>query len=63
MPENLTTKELQDLVRFFTYTMGMDQRGKLMAEMPLVYAKLYPDVDPEIIVQKVRYQMMNKEEK
>lgn len=31
-----------------------DWRGRLMADMPLVYARVYPGVDPEAILRNVR---------
>ena len=38
--ENLSRFELQMLGRFLLYRMPMDTRGKLMAELPVVYRKL-----------------------
>lgn len=42
------------LVEWFTYNMPMEMRHKLMAELPVEYHKLNPDVDPAIILAAVR---------
>lgn len=42
------------LVEWFTSNMSMGTRRKLMAEMPMEYHLLYPDVDPGVIAEVVR---------
>ena len=49
----LYQNELEDLVRWFTTHMNQETRAKLMGEMPVHYALLYPGVDKDVIVQRV----------
>jgi hypothetical protein len=51
---NLYQNELEDLVEWFCHRMGQDQRALLMAERPQEYAKLFPSVDADIILARVR---------
>jgi hypothetical protein len=34
--------------------LGPEQRGQMMADMPTVYARVFPGVDPEAILRNVR---------
>lgn len=52
-PSNLRVNELETLVNWFLLHMGIDQRARFMAEMPLTYAKLYPDVSASRIASMV----------
>jgi hypothetical protein len=45
--------DLERLVDWFTYSMPMDQRHRLMADMPLVYARLFPGVRPAAVTEEV----------
>lgn len=49
----LSTHELETAVRWFTYHMPSEQRGRLMAEMPVLYAKLFPGVSPKAVLERV----------
>lgn len=40
--EALTAEQRRAVLRFLLYRMSMDTRRKLMAEMPVAYARLYP---------------------
>jgi len=40
--EDLGAFELEHLARFLLHHMGQDVRGKLMAESPVLYVKLFP---------------------
>jgi hypothetical protein len=50
---NLGFNETEDLARFLVHHMTMEQRGRLMAERPVIYARLFPTVTPETISFKV----------
>lgn len=50
----LYQNELEDLVRWFTTHMNQETRARLMGEMPVHYALLYPGVDHDAIVHRVR---------
>jgi hypothetical protein len=54
-PANLRQSELERVVAWFTHHMDLDQRRRLMADLPQQYAKLYPDVDADVIADAVRY--------
>jgi hypothetical protein len=45
--------DLERLADFLLSHMGQDTRGKLMTEHPIIYAKLYPSVRAEIIIDHV----------
>jgi len=49
----LGQNDLERLVEWFTYSMPMDQRHRLMAEMPVLYAKLFPGVRPSAVTAEV----------
>jgi hypothetical protein len=49
----LTTRELEDLVRWFTYHMSQDTRRQLMGDMPVHYKLLYPTVPDDVLREKV----------
>lgn len=51
--ENLSLDEVARVLDFFLYRMDMDTRRKLMAEMPVQYAKLFPSATPARIQQLV----------
>lgn len=40
--DNLTTEQTESALRFLLYRMGMDTRREMMAEMPVIYATLFP---------------------
>lgn len=52
-PDNLRDNEKDTVLRFFLFYMPMEQRGQLMAQHPLIYGHLYPDVPKETIANKV----------
>jgi hypothetical protein len=51
--ENLTSEQSLYVLRFLLHRMGLDTRGALMAEMPVAYARLYPSVDPTVVIDRV----------
>lgn len=50
---NLSIGAAEELAEWFLARMGQDQRGRLMAERPQLYAEIFPDVSREIIVRHV----------
>lgn len=52
--ENLSTAQREMLLRFLLGRMGMETRRQFMTELPVVYAAMYPTVQPETIVEAVR---------
>jgi hypothetical protein len=50
----LNSEQSSQALRFLLHRMGLETRGAMMAELPAVYAKLYPSVNPSIILDKVR---------
>ena len=46
-PYDLKDYEVATVLRFFCYSMTMEQRGQLMAEFPVIYNKL---MEREIVV-------------
>jgi hypothetical protein len=50
---NLGIHDTEVLVEFLLYHMPMETRFKLMTEYPIVYAKLFPEVDPAFIITHV----------
>jgi hypothetical protein len=55
--QNLSWPELETAVRWFGFHMTAEQRGKMMAELPTLYAKLNPTVSPDLIAGKVAAQI------
>lgn len=51
---NLGIHDTEDLAAWFLYHMPGEQRGRLIAERPKIYAKLCPTVTPERIAEIVR---------
>jgi len=45
--------ECQRLVEWFTHRMSQETRHELMADLPQLYGKLYPTVDPAVITAAV----------
>ncbi len=52
--ENLTTEQKDRALKFLLHRMGMDTRIALMAEMPVVYARLCTSVDSATIIRNVQ---------
>ena len=50
---NLGDSEQVTLIEFFSHHMSITSRNQLMAELPVIYGKLYPNVAPELIGSKV----------
>ncbi len=50
---NLGIGAAEELAEWFLARMNQDQRGRLMAERPQLYAEVFPDVDRAIIVRHV----------
>lgn len=55
--EALSRPQMADLLRFFLLHMDQADRIRLMAEHPIEYARLYPEVDTEILLKKVRFRI------
>ena len=51
---DLSWAELEQLVTWFAHRMGQEQRGELMAALPVTYARLYPSVAPEVLSARVQ---------
>lgn len=58
----LNTFEKDELLRFFLYHMGPEQRNLLMSTYPLHYKMLYPAVSPGVLPLKVKEQVEWMEE-
>jgi hypothetical protein len=54
MDGKLNWSELETVVGWFLYRMAQDQRGRLMAELPQLYGKMFPGVSSEAITDRVR---------
>jgi hypothetical protein len=51
----LSIGDAERVAAWFLHRGGSDNwRAELMADMPLVYARVYPGVDPEAILRNVR---------
>jgi hypothetical protein len=50
---NLGIRDTEDLAEFLLYHLTMELRGKLMAERPVLYSRLYPGVSPETLAFRV----------
>lgn len=50
----LTREQTEFALRFLLYRMGPETRAQFMADLPVVYARLYPSVDTDIIIGKTR---------
>lgn len=46
---NLGIRDTEELAEYLLYHMSMELRGKLMAERPVLYSRLYPKVTPETL--------------
>lgn len=58
---NLGIGDAETLADWFLYHMPQDQRGRLMAELPQVYGRVFPDVDADVIVSRVRAALNRRE--
>lgn len=61
--ENLGIRDAEVLAEWFLYHMGPEQRGKLMAEHPLIYARLFPSVPDTTIIGCVQRQILEERRK
>lgn len=52
--QDLTHNELEMLAGWFTARMPMEQRHELMAELPVLYARLFPGVAPTVVLNEVQ---------
>jgi hypothetical protein len=53
----LSISDADDLASFMMKYMNSEQRVRLMAERPALYARLFPQVSEETIISCVRAQM------
>jgi hypothetical protein len=51
--QNLGIRDTEDLAEWFVYHLSMEQRAKLMAERPVIYARMYPHTR-DAVVEHVR---------
>jgi hypothetical protein len=51
---NLGGSEQETLIGFLVHHMSIASRNQLMAEMPVIYGKLYPEVPAALTVQRVK---------
>lgn len=49
----LSLPDAEVVARYFLHHLGQDERRLLMAELPLVYARMYPGVSAEILAGQV----------
>lgn len=49
----LSPPDAEVVARYFLYHLGQDERRLLMADLPLVYARMYPGVSAEILAGQV----------
>jgi len=45
------------IARWFLYRASPEQRRQIMADLPQVYSRMYPSVDPAVITAAVREAM------
>ncbi len=50
---HVTYHDMELLVDWFTYRLDIDDRKELMADLPLVYGRLFPGVQADIILAAV----------
>ena len=50
---NESIRDMEEVAEWLLYHMSMEQRGALMAERPLLYARLFPGVSAEAILDVV----------
>lgn len=50
---NLNPREQVVALDFLLYHLSMDLRGRLMAELPTIYAKAFPTVEPALLAARV----------
>ena len=50
----LSNADADRLARWFLYHMSLEQRGRLMAELLMVYARVFPGVDLDAIMRAVQ---------
>lgn len=50
---NLGIHDTEILAEFLMHHLTMELRGKLMAEMPLLYSRMFPTVTPENLAFRV----------
>jgi hypothetical protein len=50
---NLGIRDTEDLAEYLLYHLSMELRGKLMAERPVLYSRLFPGVAPETLAFRV----------
>ncbi len=52
--DNLTSEQRDRVLRFLLHRMQLDTRIALMAEMPVVYARIHTSVDTDTILRNVQ---------
>jgi hypothetical protein len=50
---NLGIRDTEELAEYLLYHISMELRGKLMAERPVLYSRLFPTVTPENLAFRV----------
>lgn len=51
---NLNTHDTEVLAEWFMWKLSMEQRHNLIAEMPLIYSRMFPDVSPTLMGDYVK---------
>jgi hypothetical protein len=49
----LSIGDAEELATWFLHKMGTELRARLMAERPVLYARVYPSVNPDAIMRNV----------
>jgi hypothetical protein len=49
----LAIGDASELAEWFIYHMPMDLRRRLMAERPLLYARVFPGINPAVLLERV----------
>lgn len=57
MVEDLGMSETEDALRLLLHVMEPEARTRLMATLPLSYARLFPTVDTQVVLQAVERQI------
>lgn len=55
--DNLTREQAETALRYLLHRMPMDTRRAMMADLPTVYAALFPSVENKTIVAAVRVRL------
>jgi hypothetical protein len=54
---NLGIRDTEVLAEYLLYHLSAELRSQLMGELPVIYGKLYPDVNTAILTSHVREEL------